>query len=496
MEGGLAAQHGALVADGGQLDGADAAGQVRPEHAGGRADHAADRRQVGGEGQILAADRHFGNRDRIAVGQREADAVAGGDGRGELRRPVLELGVEPRQRRRLPVDAAAGVRAGRPLELRNGHQAGERIERVADRFAGQCLGAEREHVPGLVRQQAHVAAALAQAAVVDEGLGDVEQRVRESLPQHHVDRRRRHRRRLRDLGRGKELDGVDGLAVAEVARAVVAEEVQRAVGEGVGREAAQQGLADDVVLVELRPGLAARHQEQRPARLDGAGRIQRVSQVVPGDVRHHGAHAVLRVHRLQQELIAAAVARAEGPHLHGVAAVTRDLIEIRLRPVQDRDQIAALGVRIHDAHRPGGFAEAALVDADDVVPAIDQRGDGAAGLGLPAAAVAVALQDQRIALAGHHLARLEELEDDDAVDRRRDLDALHDARTRIAARLRGAVAAAAATARAQQRARQDAEGAHSLHGHRSPPSMVDPPGRPGGVMSFVHGCRCRRSPSG
>ena len=277
-------------------------------------------------------------------------------------------------------------------------------------------------------QQPHVAAAGAVALEVGEAGVEVEERVAHALAEQDADGRRRHGRKVvaqaarqagaqeahRCLLRGRQ-------AVEEVLGRVVVEEGQGAGREGVGRHAAHQGLADQRVQAADQllagAGLAQGHQQRDPGGLDDAVGIQAVAQVVRGDVGRQRVQAALRIQVVQQQLEHAAVAAPGGAGHQVVAAaglgVVGQEVEVGLGPVQHLQQVAAVGVGVHHAHRAAALAEAAQVEADHhMALGLQALQEGAGRVHRPRAAEAVAVQHQGVAALAVEDLGLDQLEDD------------------------------------------------------------------------------------
>ena len=117
---------------------------------------------------------------------------------------------------------------------------------------------------------------------------------------------------------------------------------------------------------------------------------------------------------MEQELVATTVAAAQRAHAQigatghadrigrsrnrvALSVVPGQVIEVRFRPVQDRDQVATFVVRIHDPHGAGAVAEAALINADHREATVAVRPEA---IGFTAAAKAMPVQHQRMRTGG------------------------------------------------------------------------------------------------
>ena len=136
---------------------------------------------------------------------------------------------------------------------------------------------------------------------------------------------------------------------------------------------------------------------------------------MPGDVRRHRIQAVLGIDVVGEELVATAITAADGTHPQiaasghaagigracnavAIGVMPGQVVQILLGPVQDRDQVQTLEIRVHHAHGAAAVAETAHVDADHRVAAVAVIAEATGGT---AAAETVAVQDQRVrAIAG------------------------------------------------------------------------------------------------
>ena len=136
---------------------------------------------------------------------------------------------------------------------------------------------------------------------------------------------------------------------------------------------------------------------------------------MPGDLGHHGIHALVGVHVVQQILETTAVTAADTTQQQ-VIVLIRQVIQPRLGPVHDLDKVLTRVLRVHHPHVATTLTMASLIDADHGVAGLNQRLDGGqrivARLGGTTAAETVPLKNQRMLLPAVKETGLKDLEND------------------------------------------------------------------------------------